>query len=84
MTTTCKLSFRPALGGTSARRDVACRGIPLFEVCGNVCIIPRITHTIVAEADMREEKSAREIAWELFEKTGNVSYYMLYQQLKER
>lgn len=33
---------------------------------------------------MREEESAREIAWELFEKTGNVSYYMLYQQLKER
>lgn len=33
---------------------------------------------------MREEKSAREIVWELFEKTGNVSYYMLYQQLKDR
>ena len=31
---------------------------------------------------MREEKSAREIAWELFEKTGNVSYYMLYQDRK--
>lgn len=33
---------------------------------------------------MREEKSARDIAWDLFEKTGNVSYYMLYQQLKDR
>lgn len=31
---------------------------------------------------MREDKSAQDIAWELFEKTGNVSYYMLYQQLK--
>ena len=33
---------------------------------------------------MREDKSATDIAWELFEKTGNVSYYMLYQQLKNR
>lgn len=30
---------------------------------------------------MKEEKSAREIAWELFEKTGNLSYYMLYKKL---
>lgn len=34
---------------------------------------------------MREEKegkSARDIAWDLFEKTGNFSYYMLYKRLK--
>ena len=31
---------------------------------------------------MREDKSAQDIAGELFEKTVNVSYYMLYQQLK--
>lgn len=29
-----------------------------------------------------EKHSADEIAWELFEKTGNVSYYMLYHRLK--
>ena len=33
---------------------------------------------------MKEEKdqSAREIAWRLFEETGNFSYYMLYKRLK--
>ena len=31
---------------------------------------------------MKEEKSAREIAWQLFEETGNFSYYMLYKRLK--
>ncbi len=33
---------------------------------------------------MKEEKdqSAREIAWRLFEQTGNFSYYMLYKRLK--
>ena len=33
---------------------------------------------------MQEEKtkSARELAWKLFEETGNVSYYMLYKRLK--
>ncbi len=30
----------------------------------------------------KEGKDASELAWELFEKTGNVTYYMLYQQLK--
>ena len=29
-----------------------------------------------------EKKQARDLAWEMFEQTGNVSYYMLYQQLK--
>ena len=31
----------------------------------------------------REEKDAGELAWELFEKTGNLTYYMLYKQLKK-
>ena len=33
---------------------------------------------------MQEEKpkSARELAWQLFEETGNLSYYMLYKRLK--
>ncbi len=31
---------------------------------------------------MREQKRACELAWELFEQTGNVSYYMLYRRLK--
>ncbi len=29
-----------------------------------------------------KEKSAAKLAWELFEKTGNLSYYMLYKRLK--
>ena len=29
-----------------------------------------------------KDKEASEIAWEMFEKTGNISYYMLYKQLK--
>ncbi len=34
---------------------------------------------------MREEnKSARSLAWEMFEKTGSLNYYMLYHSLKER
>ena len=34
---------------------------------------------------MREEKSksARDSAWKMFEETGNLSYYMLYKQLKD-
>ncbi len=31
---------------------------------------------------MKEGRPASEIAWELFEKTGNLSYYMLYKKLK--
>lgn len=30
-----------------------------------------------------EEKNAAELAWDLFEKTGNLTYYMLYKQLKK-
>lgn len=36
---------------------------------------------------MRDKKpsgGAADIAWELFEKTGNISYYMLYHDLKRR
>lgn len=28
------------------------------------------------------EKDAAEIAWELFERTGNFTYYMLYKRLR--
>ncbi len=28
------------------------------------------------------QKEAREIAWEMFERTGNLTYYMLYKRLK--
>ncbi len=28
------------------------------------------------------KNDAGELAWQLFQKTGNVTYYMLYQQLK--
>lgn len=30
----------------------------------------------------KEEKGARELAWRLFEETGELNYYMLYKQLK--
>lgn len=29
-----------------------------------------------------KKNDAGELAWELFQKTGNVTYYMLYKQLK--
>ena len=32
---------------------------------------------------MKKDKDAAELAWKMFEKTGNVSYYMLYEQLKD-
>ena len=28
------------------------------------------------------QKEAREIAWEMFERTGNLTYYLLYTRLK--
>lgn len=31
--------------------------------------------------DRREENGAAKMAWELFEKTGSISYYMLYYDL---
>lgn len=30
------------------------------------------------------DKDAAELAWKMFEKTGSVSYYMLYKQLSGR
>ncbi|MDE6442108.1 MAG: YqzL family protein [Clostridia bacterium] len=29
------------------------------------------------------DKDAAELAWKMFEKTGNVSYYMLYKRLND-
>ncbi|MBR1967820.1 MAG: YqzL family protein [Clostridia bacterium] len=31
----------------------------------------------------KKEKQPRDAAWELFEKTGNVSHYLLYKQLTD-
>ena len=32
----------------------------------------------------RERRTAEEIAWDMFEETGNISYYMLYHELKRK
>lgn len=32
----------------------------------------------------REENGASKLAWEMFQKTGNVSYYMLYHELMRK
>lgn len=34
--------------------------------------------------DKSRENIAAKMAWELFEKTGNVSYYMLYHELMKK
>ena len=34
--------------------------------------------------DKNEENVAAKMAWQMFEKTGNVSYYMLYYDLMRR
>jgi hypothetical protein len=31
---------------------------------------------------MNKDNDAAELAWKMFEKTGSVSYYMLYKELK--
>ena len=31
----------------------------------------------------KRERDAAELAWELFERTGSLTYYMLYQRLKK-
>ena len=31
-----------------------------------------------------EENGAAKLAWEMFEKTGSISYYMLYKELTKR
>ena len=33
---------------------------------------------------MKRDMDAAELAWKMFEKTGNVSYYMLYKQLDHK
>lgn len=32
---------------------------------------------------MKRSNGAQELAWQMFEKTGNVTYYMLYKQLQD-
>jgi hypothetical protein len=34
--------------------------------------------------DKHKESGAAKMAWQLFEKTGSISYYMLYKELKKR
>ena len=34
--------------------------------------------------DKQQERGAAKMAWELFEKTGSISYYMLYYDLLRR
>ncbi len=34
--------------------------------------------------DKKEQSEVSKMAWELFEKTGSVSYYMLYHDLTRR
>ena len=33
---------------------------------------------------MKNDKDAAELAWRMFEKTGSVSYYMLYTKLRKK
>ena len=35
------------------------------------------------EEEFRKPRNAKQIAWQMFEETGNVTYYMLYKQLKD-
>ena len=32
----------------------------------------------------KKENNAAKMAWEMFEKTGNISYYMLYHELTRK
>ena len=34
--------------------------------------------------DQKQENGAAKMAWKLFEKTGSVSYYMLYHELTKK
>ena len=34
--------------------------------------------------DKRKENGASKLAWEMFEKTGSISYYMLYYDLMRK
>ena len=45
----------------------------------------RVRQTEKGRGTMRqdeEKRLAKDIAWEMFERTGNISYYMLYHELK--
>lgn len=42
---------------------------------------PAYAHT-AAEGVHMQDRGAAELAWEMFEKTGNFTYYMLYKRLK--
>ena len=33
---------------------------------------------------MKRDNDAAELAWKMFKKTGSVSYYMLYKQLRNK
>ena len=71
-------SMERAIGETNRRRK---KQQEYNEAHG---IVPK---TIVKEirstlAITDKNKKAADIAWELFEKTGNLSYYMLYKRLK--
>lgn len=43
--------------------------------------VRRIAHTADKGVCM-QDKSAAELAWQMFERTGNFTYYMLYKRLK--
>ena len=34
--------------------------------------------------DKKEENAAAKMAWQIFEKTGSISYYMLYYELMRK
>ena len=52
------------------------------------CIFPLfVPQTIAGRVSMRDKQSENEAmqkAWELFEKTGQISYYMLYHDLMRK
>ena len=57
----------------SCRRAIHCikRALPFHNDVGReICM-----------HDKRQENGAAKMAWELFEKTGSISYYMLYYDL---
>ena len=49
---------------------------------------PFIPHTILVEGkrmrDKKEENAAAQMAWQLFQKTGSISYYMLYYDIMRK
>ena len=67
----------PRGGGQPLQNDPAKRifppDLPILTVKGGN----------MKEEEFRKPRSAKEIAWEMFEETGNPTYYMLYKQLKD-